>query len=172
MINNPMINNPFKISVKGKLTKEDFYGYCQVAIDQSTGEIQYGLPFNIESIGLRNNFLYKILLTYVKSIFNEDDMLLDMRIAEDKMITIGITVFENPSGINRYVLGAGYVNHPFSPLVIDVLLDEEEREMIDQYVKEAKEKLGWNNVCACAYTGESFLENPVEAFDEIIENGF
>jgi len=169
MINNPMINNPFRINVKGKLTKADFSGHGQVVRDRQTGEIQYGLPFDIESIGMRNNFLYKILLTYTKAVFNEDEMLLDMRIAEDIMITMGITVFENPLGSNRYVLGAGHINHPVPQLEIEILLDDEEREIIDGYVAEMKRKIDWNNISAHAYKSNAFLENPKEAFEQIIK---
>lgn len=172
MINNPMINNPFRINVKGKLTKDDFGGHGQIARDRQTGEIQYGLPFNIESIGMRNNFLYKILLTYTKAVFNEDEMLLDMRIAEDTMITMGITVFENTLRSNRYVLGAGYINHPVPQLEIEVLLDDEEREIVDGYVAEMKSKVDWHNVSAHAYSSSAFLENSKEALDSIINKGF
>ena len=60
MINNPMINNSLNICVNGKLTRQDLGNRGQAAKDRQTGEIQYGIPFNIESIGMRNNFLYKI----------------------------------------------------------------------------------------------------------------
>lgn len=169
MINNPMINNPFHINVKGKLLKEDLSGYGQIVRDRETGEIQYGIPFNIESIGMRNNFLYKILLLYVKTIFGEDEMFLDMKIAEDNMITMGITVFEKCSGGNRYVLGAGYLNHPVPQLEIDVLLDDEEKHLIDKYVCEMKKQVDWNNVIAHSYSGSAFIENPKEAFEEILK---
>lgn len=172
MINNPMINNPLRINVKGKLTKDDFNGHGQIARDRQTGEVQYGLPFNIESIGMRNNFLYKILLMYTKAVFNEDEMLLDMRIAEDTMITMGLTVFEKESGNNRYVLGAGYINHPVPQLEIDVLLDEEERELVDGYVAEIKEKIDWNNVSMQAYSSSAFLEDPKSAFEQIFNKRF
>lgn len=151
MINNPMINNPFNICVKGKLTRQDFGSRGQAARDTQTGEIQYGIPFNIESIGMRNNFLYKILLTYTKAIFGEDEMLLDMRIAEDNMITMGITVFEKNSNYKRYVLGAGYVNHPVPQLEIDVLLDDEEKALVDGLVEVIKKQANWNNVSAHAF---------------------
>lgn len=172
MINNPMINNPFNINIKGKLVKEDFSRYAQAARDRQTGEIQYSIPFDIESIGMRNTFLYKILLTYVKTIFDEDDMLLDMRIAEDELITMGLTVFENSPNYNRYVLGAGYINHPVPQLEIDVLLDDEEKQLVDGYVQEIKKKLDWNNVSAQAYSSSAFLENPEEALGEILKSSF
>lgn len=169
MINNPMINNPFRINVKGKLIKEDLNGYGQIVRDRQTGEIQYGFPFNIESIGMRNNFLYKILLTYAKTVFEEDEMLLDMKIAEDIMITMGITVFENPTGNNRYVLGAGYINHPVPQLEIDVLLDEEERALVDGYVEDMKKQINWDNVVLHAYSSDAFIDNPKDAFDKVLK---
>ncbi|MBQ2882728.1 MAG: hypothetical protein IJE43_02990 [Alphaproteobacteria bacterium] len=168
MINNPLINNPFRINVKGKLTKDDFNGHGQIARDRQTGEVQYGLPFNIESIGMRNNFLYKILLIYTKAIFNEDEMLLDMRIAEDTMITMGITIFENPSGNNRYVLGAGYINHPVPQLEIDVLLDEEEKALVDGYVADMKKQINWDSAIVHAYHSNAFIANPKEAFNKVL----
>lgn len=171
MINNPMINNPYQISVKGKLQKEDMGSSGWITTDRSTGEVQYCIPFNIQSIGSRNNFLYKILLTYVKTIFNEDEMFLDLKIVEDNMITMAITIFENPSGINRYVLAAAYVNHPVPQLEIDVLLDDEEKELIDGYVAVMKEHNN-GNVVSHAYSSSAFLDKPKEVFDKILQNEF
>lgn len=154
MINNPIVNNTFGICVRGKLSKEDFSGFGQAARDKETGEIQYSIPFNIESIGMRNNFLYKILLTYMKTIYEEDEMLLDIKIAGDKLITMGITIFENDMGYNRYILGMGHINHPVPQLQMEVLLEDDERKLVDEYVNKLKKKVDWTNISGCAFVAK------------------
>lgn len=151
MKNNPFKNNPFHITVNGKITKADLGGRGYGIRNRLTNEYQYHIPIIKKDLESRSNFLYQALLKYAGTIFDLDEKSLKKKIKEDDDIIMGITIFPQKSNLHKYILVANYFNHRHPQLQIEVLLDDDERKLINNLLTKMESQVDEAEVVAHGY---------------------